>query len=41
VIALDPDREENNKYQWDEEYQRLVLGMLLTDRYFLIQSLTW
>lgn len=40
MIALDPDREENNKYGWDEEYQRLVLGMLLTDRYFLIQSLT-
>jgi replicative DNA helicase len=39
LIASDPDVEVNNQYRWDEDYQRLVIGMLLTDRYFLVQSL--
>ena len=38
---VDPDASESrasNQYAWDEEFQRNILGMLLCDRFFLIQS---
>jgi len=34
----DPDAAEKDSYHWDEEFQRQILGMLLCDRYFLVQS---
>lgn len=36
---VDPNIEVANQYQWDEEFQRNIIGMLLVDRFFLIQSL--
>jgi len=35
---MDPDAQNAAQYQWDEEYQRLILGMLVNDRIFLVQS---
>lgn len=29
----------NNKFGWDENFQSMMLGLLLTDKFFLIQSL--
>jgi len=34
----DPDAVEKDQYSWDDEFQRQILGMLLCDRYFLVQS---
>ena len=36
---VDPDRDEESKYSWDEEFQRHVLALLVADRQFLLQSL--
>jgi len=35
----DPDEEIEAQYKWDEDYQRYVLGMLLSDQHFLLQAL--
>ena len=35
-----PEDEVLNEYKWNEDYQRQVLGMLLSDQWFLIQSKT-
>ena len=34
----DPDAKSEPQYQWDEEYQRFILGMLVNDRNFLVQT---
>jgi len=36
---VDPDQQAQAKYLWDEDFQRVLLGMLLSDRFFLCQSL--
>jgi hypothetical protein len=36
---VDPDQQAQAKYLWDEDFQRILLGMLLSDRFFLCQSL--
>lgn len=36
---VDPDGEEENRYAWDEEFQRHVIALLIADRQFLLQSL--
>ena len=36
---VSPDSEEPNAYKWDEEFQRELLGLLLHDRHFLLESL--
>lgn len=36
---LNPDDEQEVKFGWDYDYQQHLLGMLLADRQFLIQSL--
>ena len=35
---IDPDGPGEAKYRWDDDYQKNILGMLLVDRYFLVQS---
>ena len=36
----DPDEDVSNvKYSWDEEFQRHIIAMLLSDRQFILQSL--
>lgn len=35
---VDPDGETVGQYEWDEELQRHILALMLTDRFFLIQS---
>ncbi len=35
---IDPDVLQKPKYSWDDNFQRRLLGMLLTDRFFLVQS---
>jgi KaiC/GvpD/RAD55 family RecA-like ATPase len=35
----DPDAEGEARYNWDEEFQRHIISLLLCDRQFLIQSL--
>lgn len=35
---IDGDAQKPSKYSWDENFQRRLLGMLLTDSYFLIQA---
>lgn len=35
----DPDGENEVKYAWDEEFQRYIIALLLSDRSFLLQSL--
>src|SRR5215831_4044263 len=35
---IDPDLLQKPRYSWDDNFQRRLLGMLLTDRFFLIQS---
>ncbi len=34
-----PDQQKTPTYLWDEDFQRVVVGMMLCDRYFLTQSL--
>lgn len=34
----DPDVETKEQYNWDEELQREIMGLLLNDRYFVLQS---
>jgi KaiC/GvpD/RAD55 family RecA-like ATPase len=36
---VDPDGDEGTKYSWDEEFQRHVAALLISDRMFLLQSL--
>lgn len=36
---VNPDAEEVNAYKWDEDFQRELLGLLLHDRHFLLESL--
>ena len=36
---IDPDGVEPIAYNWDEEFQRHILSVLLVDRQFLLQSL--
>lgn len=36
---VDPDRESDTKYSWDEEFQRHIAALLISDRQFLLQSL--
>lgn len=36
---IDPDQQAQAKYQWDEDFQRVLMGMLLSNRFFLSQSL--
>lgn len=35
----DPDQQSQAHYAWDEDFQRVILGMLLCDRFFICQSL--
>ncbi len=35
----DPDGESEIKYAWDEEFQRYIIALLLSDRSFLLQSM--
>lgn len=35
---IDPDQQVQAKYQWDEDFQRVLMGMLLSNRFFLSQS---
>jgi len=35
----DPDAEEDSEFKWDEEFQRYILAMLVSDKHFLVQSL--
>ena len=35
-----PEDEVLNEYKWTEDYQRQILGLLLSDSWFLIQSKT-
>jgi KaiC/GvpD/RAD55 family RecA-like ATPase len=35
----DPDAEEDAEFKWDEEFQRYILAMLVSDKHFLVQSL--
>jgi replicative DNA helicase len=35
---VDDTMVDNPRYAWDENFQRRILGMLLTDKFFLIQS---
>ena len=35
-----PEDEILNEYKWTEDYQRQILGLLLSDNWFLIQSKT-
>lgn len=35
---IDPEEEEvDKKYEWDVDFQRLIVGLLLNDRWFLLQ----
>ncbi len=34
----DPDAEGDTRYNWDEEFQRHVISLLISDRQFLLQS---
>ena len=34
----DPDEQSNENFRWDDEFQRYLLGMLVSDRFFAIQS---
>ena len=36
---INPDSTKERKYRWDIRYQREILGMLLMDKVFLVQSL--
>lgn len=36
---VDPDAETNTKYLWDEDFQRHVAALLISDRQFLLQSI--
>lgn len=36
---VNPDAEKPVRYQWDEDFQRQILSLLLHDRYFLVQSM--
>lgn len=36
---IDPDGEEESRYGWDEEFQRHIIALLVSDRQFLLQSL--
>lgn len=36
---VNQDNQVEAKYLWDEDFQRVLLGLLLTDRFFLCQSL--
>ncbi len=35
---IDPDQQQQAKYVWDEDFQRVLMGMLLCNRFFLSQS---
>ena len=36
----DPDESnDESKFSWDEDYQRMILSLLLVDRIFLVQSI--
>ena len=35
----DPDSGQDTKYNWDEEFQRHIAALLISDRQFLLQSL--
>ena len=39
LVALNPDQQAPVKYIWDEDFQRILIGMLLCNRFFLYQSL--
>ena len=36
---VNPDAEKTNAYKWDEDFQKELLGLLLHDRNFLLESL--
>jgi len=36
---VDTSADETNGYKWDEDFQRELLGLLLNDRHFLLESL--
>lgn len=36
---VDPDPQDKTKYSWDEEFQRHIAAMLISDRQFMLQSL--
>ncbi len=36
---VDPDGEEEISFHWDEEFQRHIMSLLLSDRSFLLQSM--
>jgi len=35
----DPDSDDDAEFRWDEQFQRYILAMLVSDKHFLIQSL--
>lgn len=35
---VEPEGDESFPDNWDKEFQRSILAMLLSDRYFLLQS---
>lgn len=36
---IDPDQQAQAKYLWDEDFQRVLMGMLLSNSFFLSQSI--
>lgn len=36
---VDPDYDGNTKYNWDDEFQRMILSLLFNDKIFLTQSI--
>jgi replicative DNA helicase len=36
---LNSSEERNTKFGWDENFQSMIVGLLLTDKFFLVQSL--
>ena len=35
---INPDAVKKPKYSWDDNFQRRIIGLILTDNYFLIQA---
>ena len=38
-LLKEEDANQGSKFSWDDSFQTRLIGMLLTDRYFLVQSL--
>ena len=37
---VNPDAVKKPKYSWDDNFQRRIVGLILTDNYFIIQAIT-